>query len=85
MAWRRLIGEPCHSAAGRAGPKLLAPSPPTIRERTMTTHAIDVAQGKRLQFGKSWERFLKVLNEGRISTATIALAPMPDSDARLAS
>ena len=42
----------------------------------MTTHAIEVAEGKRFQFGKNWERFLKVLSGERILAATNALSAM---------
>jgi hypothetical protein len=32
----------------------------------MTSHALEIQQGQRFEFGKNWLRFLKVLNEERI-------------------
>lgn len=42
----------------------------------MTTHGIEVSGGQRFKFGKNWQRFLTVLDEDRIRTATSTLARM---------
>jgi 2-polyprenyl-6-hydroxyphenyl methylase/3-demethylubiquinone-9 3-methyltransferase len=38
------------------------------------SHSAEVTQGLRFEFGKNWRRFLKVLDERRITLATEALA-----------
>ncbi len=40
------------------------------------THAAEVSQGHRFEFGKNWRHFLDVLDERRIGLATQALAGM---------
>ncbi|MEW6706230.1 MAG: methyltransferase domain-containing protein [Pseudomonadota bacterium] len=40
------------------------------------THAAEVSQGQRFEFGRNWQRFLAVLDERRIELATQALARM---------
>ena len=42
-------------------------------------HAIEVARGKRFEFGKNWRRFLAVLDEGRITAAEESLTTMLDN------
>jgi 2-polyprenyl-6-hydroxyphenyl methylase/3-demethylubiquinone-9 3-methyltransferase len=39
-------------------------------------HAAEVLRGERFEFGKNWQRFLKVLNEERIGLACNALSQM---------
>jgi SAM-dependent methyltransferase len=40
------------------------------------SHAAEVASGERFEFGRNWERFLKVLDDRRIELATQALSRM---------
>ncbi len=40
------------------------------------THSIEIAEGKRFEFGKNWKRFLSVLNDERISQAELSLKEM---------
>ena len=42
----------------------------------MTTHAAEVLSGDRFEFGKNWQRFLKVLDEDRVRLSSQALARM---------
>lgn len=42
----------------------------------MSTHAIEIAQGKRFEFGKNWSQFLAVLDDSRISEAEKSLKEM---------
>src|SRR6185503_9532160 len=46
----------------------------------MSTHAIEIAQRERFEFGKNWSRFLEVLDEGRIARARESLSAMLDSE-----
>jgi len=39
----------------------------------MTTHASEIQQGQRFEFGKNWQRFLSVLNDERIAEAEKSL------------
>jgi 2-polyprenyl-3-methyl-5-hydroxy-6-metoxy-1,4-benzoquinol methylase len=41
-----------------------------------TQHAIEVASGKRFEFGRNWEKFLSILNEERIAWAQRGLENM---------
>lgn len=45
----------------------------------MSSHAIDVAQGARFEFGKNWSRFLVDLNDQRIARAEASLREMLDT------
>jgi 2-polyprenyl-6-hydroxyphenyl methylase/3-demethylubiquinone-9 3-methyltransferase len=42
----------------------------------MTTHTLEIQQGRRFEFGKNWLRFLQVLNEDRIVEAEKSLRAM---------
>lgn len=42
----------------------------------MATHAVEIAQGERFQFGENWRRFLANLDEQRISAAEDSLRNM---------
>jgi len=42
----------------------------------MSTHAIEIAQGARFEFGKNWARFLGALNDTRIAQAEESLRAM---------
>lgn len=42
----------------------------------MSTHAIEVEQGERFEFGENWVRFLAVLNDERIEEAKKSLKEM---------
>lgn len=42
----------------------------------MTGHAVEVANGKRFEFGANWSRFLSVLNDERIAQAEKSLCNM---------
>lgn len=42
----------------------------------MATHAVEIAQGERFQFGENWRRFLEHLDEQRIATAEESLRNM---------
>jgi 2-polyprenyl-3-methyl-5-hydroxy-6-metoxy-1,4-benzoquinol methylase len=42
----------------------------------MTSHASEIAQGQRFEFGKNWQRFLRVLDEQRIIEAENSLRSM---------
>ena len=54
-----------------------APKPYTKEENeNMDVHSLEVAQGKRFEFGKNWKRFLKYLNEERITKAEESLKTM---------
>ena len=44
----------------------------------MSSHANEIAQGQRFEFGKNWTRFLAVLNETRIAEAERSLRQMLD-------
>jgi len=46
----------------------------------MSTHAIEIAQRERFEFGKNWSRFLEVLDEGRIARARESLSAMLESE-----
>lgn len=46
----------------------------------MTTHALEIQQGQRFEFGKNWQRFLSVLNEERILEAEKSLRLMLELD-----
>lgn len=51
-----------------------------IRDAIMSGHAGEIAAGKRFEFGKNWKRFLRVLDEKRISEAKKSLAQMLEVD-----
>jgi 2-polyprenyl-6-hydroxyphenyl methylase/3-demethylubiquinone-9 3-methyltransferase len=40
------------------------------------SHSREIAEGRRFEFGKNWERFLSVLNDERISEAELSLKQM---------
>jgi len=42
----------------------------------MSSHAIEIAQGERFEFGKNWSRFLTVLDEARVARAEESLKAM---------
>jgi 2-polyprenyl-6-hydroxyphenyl methylase/3-demethylubiquinone-9 3-methyltransferase len=42
----------------------------------MSTHAIEIAQGERFEFGRNWSRFLAVLDDARIARAEESLCAM---------
>ena len=42
----------------------------------MNTHAVEIKEGQRFEFGKNWERFLSVLNEERIAEAEKSIKKM---------
>ena len=42
----------------------------------MSSHAIEIAQGERFEFGKNWSRFLAVLDDERIMRAEESLKAM---------
>jgi heme oxygenase len=42
----------------------------------MATHAVEIAQGERFQFGENWRRFLEHLDEHRIANAEESLRKM---------
>ncbi|MEY3788051.1 MAG: hypothetical protein RLZ75_2258 [Pseudomonadota bacterium] len=42
----------------------------------MSTHAIEIEQGERFEFGENWVRFLAVLNDDRIEEAKKSLKEM---------
>ncbi|HWT03699.1 MAG TPA: class I SAM-dependent methyltransferase [Pyrinomonadaceae bacterium] len=42
----------------------------------MSSHAIEIAQGERFEFGKNWGRFLAVLDDERITRAEESLKAM---------
>lgn len=42
----------------------------------MATHAVEIAQGERFQFGENWRRFLEHLDEQRIAAAEASLRGM---------
>ena len=42
----------------------------------MATHAVEIAQGERFQFGENWRRFLANLDEQRIAAAEQSLRDM---------
>jgi len=42
----------------------------------MSSHAVEVAQGHRFEFGANWMRFLEVLNDERINEAKKSLQQM---------
>jgi 2-polyprenyl-6-hydroxyphenyl methylase/3-demethylubiquinone-9 3-methyltransferase len=46
----------------------------------MSTHAIEIAQGERFQFGDNWARFLTVLDQARIEQAQASLKEMLEVD-----
>lgn len=39
-------------------------------------YSIEIAEGKRFEFGKNWKRFLSVLDDERISKAELSLKQM---------
>jgi 2-polyprenyl-3-methyl-5-hydroxy-6-metoxy-1,4-benzoquinol methylase len=45
----------------------------------MSSHAIEIAQGARFEFGKNWSRFLVELNDRRIARAEDSLREMLES------
>lgn len=44
----------------------------------MSSHAIEIAQGERFEFGKNWSRFLELLDDTRIERAEDSLKQMLD-------
>jgi len=46
----------------------------------LNTHAIEIKDGQRFEFGKNWERFLSVLNEERIAEAEKSIKKMLEVD-----
>jgi 2-polyprenyl-3-methyl-5-hydroxy-6-metoxy-1,4-benzoquinol methylase len=42
----------------------------------MSSHAIEIAQGERFEFGKNWSRFLALLDDTRIERAEASLKEM---------
>ncbi|HEU4597994.1 MAG TPA: class I SAM-dependent methyltransferase [Pyrinomonadaceae bacterium] len=42
----------------------------------MSSHAIEVAQGERFEFGKNWSQFLALLNDERVARAEESLREM---------
>src|SRR5216684_8912661 len=42
----------------------------------MSSHAIEITQGERFEFGKNWTRFLDVLDDPRIARARESLKQM---------
>src|SRR5690348_11634689 len=46
----------------------------------MREHMLEVAQGERFRFGENWTRFLRVLDDQRISTAEYSLKQMPEAE-----
>jgi 2-polyprenyl-3-methyl-5-hydroxy-6-metoxy-1,4-benzoquinol methylase len=46
----------------------------------MSTHAIEIAQGERFEFGRNWSRFLAVLDDARIARAEESLCAMLEVD-----
>src|SRR6476659_9709813 len=42
----------------------------------MSSHAVEIAQGARFEFGKNWSRFLVDLNDRRIARAEESLREM---------
>lgn len=42
----------------------------------MSTHAIEIAEGRRFAFGENWRSFLSVVDEGRIAEARASLGSM---------
>lgn len=52
----------------------------TRMRKRMSKHGEEVVQGKRFEFGKNWQRFLKVLSEGRIAEAERSLKDMLEVD-----
>lgn len=42
----------------------------------MSSHAIEIAQGERFEFGKNWSRFLELLDDTRIERAEESLRQM---------
>jgi 2-polyprenyl-6-hydroxyphenyl methylase/3-demethylubiquinone-9 3-methyltransferase len=46
----------------------------------MSTHAIEIAQGERFEFGRNWSRFLAVLDDARIARAEESLRAMLEVD-----
>lgn len=46
----------------------------------MNTHASEIKEGQRFEFGKNWARFLSVLTEERITEAERSLKKMLDVD-----
>lgn len=42
----------------------------------MSSHAIEIAQGERFEFGKNWSRFLALLDDERIARAEESLKAM---------
>ncbi len=46
----------------------------------VSQHALEVAKGKRFEFGKNWQRFLSVINDERIEEAEASLERMLDCE-----
>jgi len=46
----------------------------------MSTHAVEIAQGERFEFGRNWSRFLAVLDDARIARAEESLCAMLEVD-----
>jgi 2-polyprenyl-6-hydroxyphenyl methylase/3-demethylubiquinone-9 3-methyltransferase len=44
--------------------------------KEMSSHAIEIAQGERFEFGKNWSRFLTLLDDARIESAEESLRQM---------
>src|SRR5262252_4623667 len=42
----------------------------------MSTHALEIEQGQRFEFGKNWSRFLELLDDARITRARDSLRAM---------
>jgi len=42
----------------------------------MSTHALEIEQGQRFEFGKNWSRFLELLDDARITRARDSLCAM---------
>ena len=55
---------------------LLATGDTSMSQVQTQPHTAEVMRGERFEFGKNWQRFLKVLNDERIALAGKALAKM---------
>ena len=54
----------------------LLPDPLLMGNHEMSSHAIEIAQGDRFEFGKNWSCFLTVLDESRVAQAEESLKAM---------
>src|SRR5215469_17162370 len=61
-----------------AGP--LVPTTCDNRFLPMDSHATEVAQGQRFEFGKNWAWFLETLNEDKITEAITSLKNYLETD-----